>query len=86
MCYQNVCVEDVGCECVWRVRWRNVWPFFGGSSTERGGWKEMCREDRGVRNVLTMSKLNESVKEFAYLESLPVKCEVLRRNGKRSSL
>ena len=38
-------LETVRCESVERRKWRNVSPFFGGSSAEICGWMEECRED-----------------------------------------
>ena len=42
-----------------------------------GGWRSAGRLE-GVRNVLTVSELNNSVKERAYQESLRGKYEVWR--------
>ena len=42
-----------------------------------GGWRSAVRME-GVRNVLKVSELNNSVKERAYQESLHLKYEVWR--------
>ena len=46
-----------------------------------GGWRM-----EGVRNVLKVSELNNSVKERAYQESLLGKYEVWRGSGKNSEI
>ena len=50
-----------------------------------GGWRSAGRME-GVRNVLKVSELNNSVKESAYQESLPGKYEVWRRSGNSSEI
>ena len=53
--------------------------FFGGSSAEIGGWLDRgAGRMEGVRNMLKVSELNNSVKEMAYQESLRGEYEVWR--------
>ena len=50
-----------------------------------GGWRSVGTME-GVRNVLKVSELNNSVKERAYQESLRGKYEMWRRSGISSKI
>ena len=56
--------------------------LFGGSSAEIIGQLKECRD--GVRNVLKVSELNHSVKEWSYQESLRGKHKVVRSRVRRN--
>ena len=86
-CYQN--------ELLGRLLEVKVWRGEGGGMPDHflmearlkfmGGWGSAGRME-GVRSVLKLSELNNSVKERAYQESLRVKSEVWRgRECRRSS-
>ena len=65
--------KTVRCASVERI-WRRMSDhFFGGSSTEIGGWLEKC---------LGINELNNRVKEMAYQESLHRKYDVWRGGGR----
>ena len=49
--YPSNAWKTVRCESVAR-RWRNIWPFFGGSSAEISGWMKECLEDGGCERSL----------------------------------
>ena len=71
--------KTVRCESVERRRWINVSDHFLVEARLKlvGGWRSARRMD-GVRNLLKVSELNNSVKEMTYQESLRGKYEVYR--------
>ena len=85
-CYQDQCLEDLDVK---------VWRAEGGGMPDRFlvearlnlvvGRRSAGRME-GVRNVLKVSELNNSVNERAYQESLRGKYEVWRGSGKRSEI
>ena len=44
--------KTVRCGSVGEEKWRNVRPFFGGTSDEIGGWIQECREDGGCEKCV----------------------------------
>ena len=74
---------------------KKVWRGEGGGMSDHflfearlklvGGCRSAGRME-GVRNVLKVSELNNSVTERAYQESLREKYEVWRRGGKSSEI
>ena len=63
---------------VWRGEWGDSLTNFWWKLLKLvGGWRSAGRME-GVRNVLKVSELNNSVKERAYQESLHEICEVWR--------
>ena len=62
---------------VWRGEGGNC--LKNGSSVEISGWLQECREEEGMRNVLKVSELNNSIKERANQESLHGKYEVITK-------